>query len=177
MSDDQREKPPSSDGFVLDYGMPEVSLDARATARVTRVAPSTFNVWISRGLFPGVTIGAHGRARAFSGNLLYHLAVTAALVRLGYGAPEASVAVKDAHRRDAAGPGQWLVIGPLELAGFPQPRSVYVIKDGLAEIDRVLPDAEGYTVVNIGAIWTRVLAALAESKEPTAGPKPEGEEA
>jgi len=167
---DEREKPRSSDGFELDFGLPEASLGARETARITRVAPSTFNVWISRGLFPGVTIGPHGQARAFSANLIFHLYVVADLVRLGFAAPTASITVIQAHSGpEPLGPGRWLVIGPVEL-GSPASRPVYVIKDR-AEIDRVLPGG-GYTAVNVGDIYDRVLAAVAEAAaKPAADPE------
>jgi hypothetical protein len=62
-------------------------MDARAVAEVADIEVGTLNVWVQRGLIPGMTIGARGRQRDFDLDTATHILIMAKLVRLGFGAP------------------------------------------------------------------------------------------
>jgi len=62
-------------------------MDARAVAEIADIEVGTLNVWVQRGLIPGMTIGARGRQRDFDLDTATHILIMAQLVRLGFGAP------------------------------------------------------------------------------------------
>lgn len=65
-------------------------MDARTVAATAEIDVGTLNVWVQRGLIPGMTIGARGRLRDFDLETATHILIMAQLVRLGMGAPFAS---------------------------------------------------------------------------------------
>src|SRR6266566_9686017 len=67
-------------------------VDSRTVAKITGVPATTINVWINRALIPGVVVGQKGVIRQFDANLVTHLAIMAAFIRIGQGAPLASAA-------------------------------------------------------------------------------------
>jgi hypothetical protein len=168
------DKPIGAD-FELDYGYGEgIAVDARTTAQITGIAGSTINVWASRGILPGVTVGEQGRARSFDANLVFHIAIMSVLVRLGYGAPFASVAAMEMHmkgRPDIL--GIKLIIGPSAIGQFGrvggvQPINIAQAKTAAdldAEITRLFPEGrpEGLTIVDIDRIWARVRREIIEA--------------
>lgn len=73
-------------------------MDARAVAEATGVEVGTLNVWVQRGLIPGMTVGARGRLRDFDVGMATHIAIITELLRLGIAAPLASmIAVQACH--------------------------------------------------------------------------------
>ena len=65
-------------------------MDARAVCQVAGIEVGTLNVWVQRGLIPGMNVGARGRQRNFALETATHILIMAELVRLGFGAPAAS---------------------------------------------------------------------------------------
>jgi hypothetical protein len=66
-------------------------MDARTVAEIADIDVGTLNVWVQRGLIPGMKTGARGRQRDFDLDTATHILIIAHLVRLGLGAPLASV--------------------------------------------------------------------------------------
>jgi DNA-binding transcriptional MerR regulator len=69
-------------------------MDARAVAETAGVGVATLNVWIQRGLIPGMTVGARGRQRDFDLDTATHIMIMTEIVKLGFGAPFASEIAK-----------------------------------------------------------------------------------
>jgi MerR-like DNA binding protein len=65
-------------------------MDAKAVAEAAGVAVGTLNVWIQRGLIPGMTIGSRGRQRNFDLKTAVGIGIIGELVRFGFDAPFAS---------------------------------------------------------------------------------------
>jgi hypothetical protein len=65
-------------------------MDARAVAQISGIEVGTLNVWVQRGLVPGMSIGARGRQRNFDLKTATSILIMAELGRLGFGAPMAS---------------------------------------------------------------------------------------
>jgi hypothetical protein len=138
-------------------------VDARTAMQIAGVPVSTINVWINRGIIPGVGVGSQGRARSFDIDLVVHIAIMGVLVRLGYGAPFASwTAVNVIRQRDLSEPALLLVIGPSDGLLSPLPRPMRFIKN-LNELGA--DDPEGYTLVDIARIVARVRQAVLNSSE------------
>jgi hypothetical protein len=167
------ERPVGAD-FELDYGYGEgIAVDARTTAQITGIAASTINVWAGRGILPGVTIGEQGRARSFGANLVFHIAIMSALVRLGYGAPFASVAATETHMKGRPGMvGIKLVIGPAPIGHFGAvgDRITNVVQaPTAADLDAAIASLfpgdppEALTIVHVDRIWARVRRAIIEA--------------
>jgi DNA-binding transcriptional MerR regulator len=87
------------------------TVNAAAVTRITGVPIGTLNVWVQRGLIPGLNIGTRGVSREFTLDRVLHIAALAALVQQGHGAPFASIAAVLAHGRFER-PGAKLIIGP-----------------------------------------------------------------
>jgi hypothetical protein len=155
--------------FPWSYGEGLPAVDARTMAAITGAAATTVNVWISRGIIPGVTIGPKGRARSFDASLVFHLAVMSVLARLGYDAMfTSSIAVSAHSNGDARKPGVKLIIEPAppHLFGF---RKEHVVQAESAvdlemALDKLFPEGrpEAFTIVDVSAIWRRVHSALSE---------------
>ena len=58
-------------------------MDAQAVAAAAGVAVGTLNVWIQRGLIPGMTIGSRGRQRNFDLTTAVGIGIIGELVELG----------------------------------------------------------------------------------------------
>src|SRR5258708_40110160 len=69
-------------------------MDARAISEATGVGVGTLNMWIQRGLVPGMMIGARGRQREFDLDTATHILVMVEMVKLGFGATFASEIAK-----------------------------------------------------------------------------------
>ena len=65
-------------------------MDARTASRAAEVTVGTLNSWVQRGLVPGMTVGAQGRARDFDVGVATGIGIICALVRHGLSAPRAS---------------------------------------------------------------------------------------
>src|SRR5580704_10977643 len=76
-----------------------LDLDARSVAKAARVGIGTLNVWVQRGLIPGMVTGARGRQRDFDLDTATNVALIAELVRLGLAVAAASMHVRYAIRR------------------------------------------------------------------------------
>jgi hypothetical protein len=161
-------------------------IDAAAVERITGVLTGTVNMWIRRGLIPGMSVGTQGSAREFDLDTVLHIAVMGALGRLGFAAPFAARAASDAldegfHqlgvrgnrsvRKRRSGPsarGAKLVIGPpREIYGFFSMVPVVdpVIAETPEKLDAFLdtfPDGrpEAFVVVEIDRIAARVREAF-----------------
>ena len=70
-------------------------MDARAIAELAGVGVGTLNVWVQRGLIPGMSTGARGRQREFDDVAATNVLLIATLVRLGWTAPLASTIAKE----------------------------------------------------------------------------------
>jgi hypothetical protein len=66
------------------------NMDARTVAELARIGVGTLNVWVQRGLIPGMSTGARGRQREFDDSIAIDVLIIAELVRLGWSAPLAS---------------------------------------------------------------------------------------
>jgi hypothetical protein len=140
-------------------------VDAGTVMRIAEVPVGTLNAWINRALIPGVSNRAQGRARMFDLELVQHIAVMAALVRLGYGAPFASMAAGEALECPDV-PGARLIISPSRKGAYglsatplinvwwPQPYAKR-LDDFL---DQRIADGrpESYTVVELDKLMARV---------------------
>jgi hypothetical protein len=87
-------------------------IDAAAVERITGVLTGTVNMWIRRGLIPGMSVGTQGSAREFDLDTVLHIAVMGALGRLGFAAPFAAMAASEALDEGFDQLGAKLVIGP-----------------------------------------------------------------
>ena len=163
--------------FTWLYGEDLPTLDSRTTESITGTSTAMINVWISRGVIPGVSVGAKGRPRSFDASLVFHLAIMSVLVRLGYDAPRASVAAMQAHLNgDARQPGLKLIIEPAPPVSedyFSRIKE-HVVRtessDALdAVIDKLFPGErpDGFTIVDLSAIWTRVERAIIKTAAPS----------
>jgi hypothetical protein len=76
-------------------------MDARAVSKAADVPINTLNVWVARGVVPGMSIGARGRQRDFDLETVINVALLAALARLGLGTAKASAVVRNRghHKR------------------------------------------------------------------------------
>jgi hypothetical protein len=85
-------------------------MDARSLAAAAGVNIGTLNVWVQRGLIPGMTIGTKGRQRDFDRETATGVLLLAELVQFGVGAPIASQIVSETRRLAA----KWLLITRLQ---------------------------------------------------------------
>src|SRR5256885_14711188 len=70
-------------------------MDARAVAEAAGVGVGTLNVWVQRGLIPGMKTGASGRQRDFDLDTATYIAIVSELViRMGITARTASTITK-----------------------------------------------------------------------------------
>jgi hypothetical protein len=95
---------------IYDGNAMATTIDATAVTRITGVQIGTINVWVQRGILPGISVGTKGLAREFDLDTVLHIAATATLVQLGFGAPFASMAAA-AAKGGFEKPGAKLVIG------------------------------------------------------------------
>jgi hypothetical protein len=128
--------------MVVCGGNEMVTIDAAAVARITGVPIGTLNVWIQRGLVPGISVGTKGLAREFDLDTVLHIAVTVALVQLGYGAPFASMAAAES-RNGFERTGAKLIIGP--------PRRNVYGRGVTPTIDCYIPDEKGRPRTDLNA--------------------------
>src|SRR5262252_9163066 len=78
-------------------------MDARAVAAAADLGINTLNVWVARGLVPGMTIGARGLQRDFDLKTATAIIIMAELTRFGLGALLASEIAAESARRKAKG--------------------------------------------------------------------------
>ncbi|MFL5268834.1 MAG: MerR family transcriptional regulator [Stellaceae bacterium] len=142
-------------------------VDADAAARAAGVPVGTINVWIQRRLLPGVEVGSRGKSRSFSVDDVLHLAVMAALVRIGIASPLASAAA-ELCRRD----NNWrklnavLTIGPSDDTRLGGPvYEQYVVSGEALRPEQWLSGfykrPEGYVTVELFRLVKRVEDFLA----------------
>lgn len=65
-------------------------MDARAVAEIAEIEVGTLNVWVQRGIIPGMSVGTRGRQRDIDLETAIFILVMAELVKIGFGAPAAS---------------------------------------------------------------------------------------
>jgi hypothetical protein len=144
-------------------------IDAAAVERITRVLTGTVNMWIRRGLIPGMSVGTQGSAREFDFDTVLHIAVMGALGRLGFAAPFAAMAASEARDEGFDQLGAKLVIGPprKNVYGFLSmvPTVDHVIAETLAELEPFLDEfadgrPEAFVVLEIDRIAARVREAF-----------------
>ena len=151
--------------------MSKIEVDASAIERLTGISVGTLNVWISRNLLPEASANRQGRARRFDEVQARHLTIMAALVRLGYPAPFASMAAFQTRFKWQK-PGVHLVIGqPQPVDGAPLLSSlptvdVVVVKptDALSSVP-----LESFTVVKVDRIVERVRKFMLEANARSGG--------
>jgi len=142
-----------------------IGVDAKTLSGIAGVAIGTLNVWISRGLIPGVGTGTQGRPRLFDLDAAIHVAIMTALVRQGYAAPFAAQ-VADGLRTDGWGRRGKSILQSHSPEGRSASHSVFISfgRSSLAELDRVLGAREMrpevFTVVEIERIMDRVNKAF-----------------
>jgi hypothetical protein len=145
--------------------MAMAGIDAAAVARITGVQVGTINVWISRNLIPGMSVGTQGIAREFSVDATLHIALMGVLGGLQFAAPLSEIITEYALEKGADRPGARLVIGPpsRRLSSVPTFDITTV-----AELDAFLDDfgasgrPEGYVIVELDRLIARVRTAFAE---------------
>ena len=171
-----KDSAPIGHEFPLLYDDDLPPVEARLVARIAGVAGPTINVWIGRGILPGVKVGTQGRARSFDASLVFHLAVISTLVRLGYTAHFASLAAIEAfqqgpHPRE---PGVKIIIEPSPIHEFGRIEPVWLQQVHVvqatrwADLDATIGNLfsvqpESLTVVDLSAIWKRVHRAIIEA--------------
>jgi hypothetical protein len=108
-------------------------MDARAVAQISGIEVGTLNVWVQRGIIPGMSVGARGRQRDFDLKTATHILIVSELVRLGLGAPAAS---EWATRTQFS---EWLIVtnrdarepvpgGPADLLMIPRPAGFLIVE-------------------------------------------------
>ena len=141
-------------------------MDAQAVAAAAGVAVGTLNVWIQRGLIPGMTIGSRGRQRNFDLKTAVGIGIIGELVRFGFDAPLASMIVYRAH--DPIPRRRRLLITRKRLPGAPvgveQYRTAFFDTEGqlpaLFQADGERPNA--YAVIDLDNIRARMKQAEKE---------------
>jgi len=117
-----------------------------------------------------VIVGTQGRARLFDLATVAHIAIMAALVRLSYAAPFASLAAFQA-RNDGDKPGARLIIGPPRVLPGGRLSSVptitFVNAPSVEALDRILDRfadgrPESVTIVEVDRIVARVGKAFVD---------------
>jgi hypothetical protein len=152
-------------------------MDARAVAEAAGVGVATLNVWIQRGLIPGITVGARGRQRDFDLDTATHIMIMTEIIRLGFGAPFASEIAKQraGHR--------WLLVA--DAAVYVRKRmgreGKIILREGSpdaaatigfqseSELPKRLAQFPGgrpavYLVIDIGAISQKMRTAFEQSE-------------
>jgi hypothetical protein len=140
-------------------------IDAAAVERITGVKTGTTNMWIQRGLIPGMSVGTQGSAREFSVGAVLHIALMGVLGGLQFAAPLAAMLVDSALEESADRPGARLVIGPPSRKLSSAPTFDCTTAE---ELDAFL-DAfgangrpEGYVIVELDRLVARVRKAFNE---------------
>jgi hypothetical protein len=141
-------------------------IPASILSGIADVAVGTLNVWVARGLVPGVSTGTQGRARFFDLDATIHVTIMTALVRQGYAAPDAAEIAHDAGRRG------WSNRGIMAIKRIPHEIVESWEAPSWSELDRCLEDPGGrpevFIILEIGRIVERVRAAFID---PTLVPK------
>ena len=65
-------------------------MNTRELCEIAKIDPLILNVWIQRGHIPGVKVGTRGVRREFDQKTATHVVIMCELVRLGFGAPDAT---------------------------------------------------------------------------------------
>ena len=146
------------------------SIDTGAVQRITGVPATTLNVWISRQLIPGVEGSTQGKTRFFNLDLVTHIAITAALVKLGYGAAFSSMAASEARSKGVDRPGARLIIGPPRRTAYGIGRTAtidFFQARTASALDKYLDTfidgrPEAFTVIELDRIAERVRRAFEE---------------
>jgi hypothetical protein len=146
------------------------SIDTGAVQRITGVPATTLNVWISRQLIPGVEGSTQGKTRFFNLDLVTHIAITAALVKLGYGAAFSSMAASEARAKGVDRPGARLIIGPPRRTAYGIGGTAtidHVVVRTASALDRYLDTfvdgrPEAFTIIELDRIAERVRRAFEE---------------
>ena len=74
-------------------------MDARAVAEAAGIPVGTLNVWVQRGLIPGMKVGSQGRQRDFDLNTAIGIGIVGEFVRFGFDAPVASMFLPRVSKR------------------------------------------------------------------------------
>jgi hypothetical protein len=145
-----------------------VGINAAAASRITGIQVSTANMWIQRGLVPGMEVGTQGVERLFDIDTVLHLSVMGALGRLGIAAPLAAIGAAEA--RNGYDPGARLIVGPprKNVYGLGMaPTFTHIVEPDLEQFDAALNDfiggrPEAFVTVELDRLAARVKRAFSE---------------
>lgn len=110
-------------------------MDARAVAAAADLGGNTLNVWVARGLVPGMQIGARGLRRDFTLEVGTGIIIMAELTKFGLSANVASEICKEALGRQSK---RLLIVRPPSPSKLTKTRTVFF--DGDGEIPGVLDE-------------------------------------
>lgn len=143
-------------------------IDAAAVERITGVKTGTTNMWIQRGLVPGMSVGTQGSAREFDIDTTLHIAVMGALGSLSIPAPLAAMITDYALEESADIPGARLVVGPPRKNVYGLGTTPTFDCTTVEELDAFLDGfgangrPESYVIVELDRLAARVRKAFTE---------------